>query len=149
MNITGLYFQNISGYWCQVFWMRFQIRQINYCHRKKLFNDPTILSLEYMATFWPTQGQLQANIYIKILTWRWLGLNFPSYLLDYGAKILPTFTELGTFCTHIFKNYFRTFFFMVRLIDSIEVKTVLLFIVFNFHAIIQSEIDKMFEDKKT
>jgi hypothetical protein len=33
---------------------------------------------------------------------------------------------------------------MVRLIDSIEVKTMLLFRFFNFHS---SEIDKMFEDK--
>jgi hypothetical protein len=68
--------------------------------------------------------------------------------LDYGAKKLPTLTELGTFCNHIFKIIFAIFLFMVRFIDSTEVKTVLLFRFFNFHSIIWSELDKMFEDKK-
>jgi hypothetical protein len=65
-------------------------------------------------------------------------------------KKLPTCTELGTFCTHIFKITFATFFFfcMFRLMDSIEVKMVLLFRFLNFHSIIYSEIDKNFEDKK-
>jgi hypothetical protein len=59
--------------------------------------------------------------------------------------------ELGTFCTNIFFKIISTtfsFFFVIRLIDSIEVKTVLLFRFFSFHSIIWSEIDKMFEDKK-
>jgi hypothetical protein len=37
---------------------------------------------------------------------------------------------------------------MIRLIDSFEVNKVLLLIFLNFHSIIYSEIDKMFEDKK-
>jgi hypothetical protein len=51
------------------------------------------------------------------------------------SKELPTFTELVTFCTHIFKLFLQLFF-IVRLIDSVEVKTVLLFTFFNFHSII-------------
>jgi hypothetical protein len=65
----------------------------------------------------------------------------------YRVHINNTFTELGTFCTHSFKIIFATFFSMVILRDSIEVKTFLLFRFFNF-LIIYSEIDKMFEDTK-
>jgi hypothetical protein len=32
-----------------------------------------------------------------------------SLTLDYGAKKLPTFTELGTFCTDIFKIIFAEY----------------------------------------
>jgi hypothetical protein len=56
--------------------------------------------------------------------------------------------ELGIFCTNIFKIIFATFFSTVKLTEWTEVKTVLLFRCFNFHSIIGSEIDKMFEDKK-
>jgi len=42
-----------------------------------------------------------------------------------------SFTELGTYCTHIFKVIFSTFFFKVRVIGSIEIKT-LLFLDFSF-----------------
>jgi hypothetical protein len=62
---------------------------------------------------------------------------------------LPTFAELGTLCTHIFlKIIFSTFFVKVRLIDSVEVKTLLLLKILIFYAVIYSEIHKMFEDKK-
>jgi hypothetical protein len=88
------------------------------------------------------------------LLWTWLELtidnpwplphyhnntNTPISRLTLGLRSQkhPTCTELGTFCTHIFKIIF-----------SIEVKTVLLFWFFNFHSIIWSEIDKMFEDRK-
>jgi hypothetical protein len=37
---------------------------------------------------------------------------------------------------------------MTQLIDSIEVTTAILFRFFNFHSIIYSEIDLIFEDKK-
>jgi len=61
-------------------------------------------------------------------------LNFKN-----GAKKNFTFTELGTFCTDIFKIIFPTFF-KVRLIGSIEVKTLLHFRFLIFHAIIRNEI---------
>jgi hypothetical protein len=54
-------------------------------------------------------------------------------ILGLRSKKLPTFTELGTFCRDIF--FLRLFsqpFFMIPLIDSIEVKTVLLFRFFQF-----------------
>jgi hypothetical protein len=37
---------------------------------------------------------------------------------------------------------------MIRLTDSVEVKTAVLFGFFSFHSITWSEIDKMFDDKK-
>jgi ubiquitin-protein ligase len=60
---------------------------------------------------------------------------------------LPNFMELGTYCTHILK-LFSQHFLKVQLIDSVVVKTLLLFIFLIFHATIKSEILKMFEDKK-
>jgi hypothetical protein len=60
-----------------------------------------------------------------------------SYIYVTGYILYPYF----------FKISFATFF-RVRLIDSAEVKTVFLFRFFNFHSIIWSEIDKIFEDKK-
>jgi hypothetical protein len=56
--------------------------------------------------------------------------------LDYRAKKIPTFTELGTLCTHIFLNYFLNIFLNVQSVGSIEVKTLLLFGFLIFHAII-------------
>jgi hypothetical protein len=52
------------------------------------------------------------------------------------SKKLPTFTELGTFCAHIFKIIVSTFFFTILLIDSIAVKTVLLLRFFHFYAVV-------------
>jgi hypothetical protein len=52
--------------------------------------------------------------------------------LGLQSKNLPFFTELGTFCTHIFLNYCLSIFFSkVHLIDSIEVKTLLFLFIFN------------------
>jgi len=51
-------------------------------------------------------------------------------------KKLPTFMELGTYCTHIFKIIFSTFFVKVQLIDLAVIKTLLLFGFLIFHAII-------------
>jgi hypothetical protein len=48
----------------------------------------------------------------------------------------------------IFLKLLSQFFFMIQLIDSVEVKKVLLFRFFSFHAIIWSDIDKIFEDKQ-
>jgi hypothetical protein len=53
--------------------------------------------------------------------------------LGLWSKKLHTFTELGTFCALIFKIIFATHF-IVRLIDSIEVKTALLLRYFNFNS---------------
>jgi uncharacterized integral membrane protein len=61
----------------------------------------------------------------------------------------PTITELGTFWTQSIKIIFAIFFFfIVRLIDSVEVRMVLLFKFFNFPVIISSEIDNIFEGMK-
>jgi hypothetical protein len=49
---------------------------------------------------------------------------------------LPNFTEMGTFCTHIFYIVFANFFPTKRLTDWIEVKTVILFGFYNRHPII-------------
>jgi hypothetical protein len=44
--------------------------------------------------------------------------------------------ELGTLCARTFKIIGLPFFSMIRLTNSIEAKTALLFRFFNFHAII-------------
>jgi hypothetical protein len=62
--------------------------------------------------------------------------NFP--LLQNRVRFVPTFLKL----------FSKFFFFSFRLTGSIEIKTLLLFIFVIFHAIIWTEIPKMFEDKK-
>jgi hypothetical protein len=66
----------------------------------------------------------------------WSKKNF--LLLRNWVHFVPTFLKL----------FSQLFSFMVQLTDSTEVKTVLLIRFFDFHPIRQSEIDKMFEDKK-
>jgi hypothetical protein len=71
--------------------------------------------------------------------WLTLGLRSKksSYFYVTGYTLYPCFLD-----------YFLNFFFHVRLIGSTEVKILLLFRFLIFYAITESEILKIFEDKK-
>ena len=68
--------------------------------------------------------------------------------MDYGGKNFVLLWNWVRIVPVLFKIIFATFFFNVRVIGSVEVETLLLFRFLIFHAVIWSEILKMFEEKK-
>ena len=76
--------------------------------------------------------QGQTTLWRPTSTWRWQSAINP-WIMEQNK--FPTFTVPGIFCTHISYIIFSNFL-KVRFIDSIKVKTLLLFRVFISHATI-------------
>jgi len=87
-------------------------RLFSYFHSKSKEGLSTVLRLCGWDSFVQSFSCVILHLFLKedVKLEKFHCLPFSLQPLDYRAKKLPTLTELGTYCTHIFKIIFSTSF---------------------------------------